>query len=284
MNRRIASFIERLIKYVLAIIVAVIFIFPLYWLGISSIKPDVEILSRNPTLIPLNVTWENYVTLFGLAPGQYAFHKYIFNSLIVALGVTIITLLISLPSGYSLARFRYKGKILLSRLILFAYLVSPAILLISYFYILNALKLIDNLIGLIVIYPTFTIPFAVWILRAFFESIPPEFEEAAMVDGASRLGAFVRVVLPISGPVLGTITIYSFITSWVEYMFAFTIISSEELKTVPVAVAHSIATYHVEWGLLTAAGFISALPVLILFMPLTKYLIRGIMTGVEVKA
>jgi len=265
--------------YLLAIAIVIYCGFPLYWMAISSIQPTSEIITLEPDIskvIPRAFSLAHYVVLFGSGPEQHAFYKYMINSLLVGAATTAITLLISMLGGYSLARFNYRGKEAISRFILFAYLVPPAILLVPFFLMISWLNLLDNLISLVIVYPTFCIPFSVWILRSFFEGIPREMEEAALVDGASAIRTFFSVVLPISTPIIGAVIAYSFITSWTEYMFAFTLLKTKDLVTVPVAIMHAIPGHMIEWGTLTAASFVSTIPILLIFIPLAKYLLRGI--------
>jgi len=265
--------------YLFAVFIVIYCGFPLYWMAISSIQPSSEIITLEPDvskIIPRALSSAHYVKLFGSGPEEHAFYKYIINSVLVSAATTAITLLISMLGGYSLARFNYRGKEAISRFILFAYLVPPAILLVPFFLMISWLNLMDNLISLVIVYPTFCIPFSVWILRSFFEGIPREMEEAALVDGASAIRTFFSVVLPISTPIMGAVIAYSFITSWTEYMFAFTLLKTKDLVTVPVAIMHAIPGHFIEWGTLTAASFVSTIPVLLMFIPLAKYLLRGI--------
>jgi multiple sugar transport system permease protein len=270
------SKLHRLIIYLGLIALAIYSVFPIYWIGVTSFKSLNEIVNPIPTFIPLNPTIENYVKLFA---EEYNFHIYIVNSLIVGIGVVLITTLLSAFAGYGLARIKAKGSRAISNLLLFSYVTPPAVLLVPFYVIVSYLKLINTLGSLILVYPVFTIPFATWLLRSFFAQFPTELEEAAMVDGLGRIGVLRHIVLPLSLPALAVIVAYSLIWSWTEYMFAFTFIRTEELKTVPVALAHSITVYHVDWGLLNAGAFISVLPVLVIFLPMARYMIKGLVVG-----
>jgi len=279
--------IRHLIIYFCAFLIIIYCGFPIYWMLISSIQKREDIITLKPdisVIIPRSFSLDySYIRLFGTGPEEHAFFKYILNSVYVSSSVTLITLFISMFAGYSLAKFEYKGKKFLSRLIIFTYLIPPAILLVPFFLMISWLNLMDNLLSLIIVYPTFSIPFSVWMLRSFFESVPSELEESAWIDGASKIRTFFSIILPISKPIIGAIIAYSFITSWTEYMFAFTLISTKDKVTVPVAIMHAIPGHYIEWGELTAASFVSTIPVLLLFMPLAKYLIHGIQIGAAIK-
>ena len=262
------------------ILLAIYSLFPIYWIGITSFKSPGEIASLNPTFIPMEPTLMHYIDLFA---EKYNFQQYVVNSLIVGVGVVLITLFFSALAGYGLARFNFRGKNTISNLLLLAYVTPPGVLLVPFFLMISQLRLLNTLGSLILVYPVFTIPFATWLLRSFFEKFPVELEEAAMVDGLGRLGILKNIVLPLSGPVMAVVTAYSLIWSWTEYMFAFTFIRSEELKTVPVALAHSITVYHVDWGLLTAGAFIAVIPVILIFLPMARHMIRGWELGGAIK-
>ncbi len=271
---------RRLLTIIGIVFIAIYSLFPVYWIGITSFKPAREIAGFTPTFIPMQATLTHYVNLFG---GEYYFQQYIVNSIIVAVGVVLITLIFSTLAGYGLARFKLRGKNRLSDLLLFAYVTPPGVLLVPFFLMISWLNILNTLGSLILVYPAFTIPFATWLLRSHFEQFPPELEEAAMVDGVGRLGILRRIVLPLSGPCLAVVVAYSLISSWTEYMFAFTFMRSETLKTVPVALAHSITVYHVDWGLLTAGAFIAVIPVLIIFLPMARQMMKGWEIGAALK-
>lgn len=271
---------RKLLTIIGIVFIAIYSLFPVYWIAITSFKPAREIAGFTPTFIPMQVTLTHYVDLFGR---EYNFQQYILNSIIVGVGVVLITLVFSTFAGYGLARFKVRGKNTLSNLLLFAYVTPPGVLLVPFFLMITWLNLLNTLGSLILVYPVFTIPFTTWLLRSYFEQFPVELEEAAMVDGLGRLGILRNIVLPLSGPCLAVVVAYSLISSWTEYMFAFTFIRSETLKTVPVALAHSITVYHVDWGLLTAGAFIAVIPVLLIFLPMARNMMKGWEIGAALK-
>lgn len=267
---------KKIIILVAAILLTIYVFFPIYWIIVTSIKWYKDIVVPNPSLIPLNPTLDNYDRLFGR---DYTFQIYVTNSLLTGVGVVLITLLCSSLAGYGLARLKFKHKNPVSNLLLLAYVTPPAVLLVPFFALISWLGLINTLYSLLIVYPIFTIPFSTWLLKSFFEELPIEIEEAAMIDGAGMFKIFRHVAFPLSAPAVAVVIAYSLVFSCTEYMFAFSFIRSEELKTVPVALAHSITVYHVDWGLLTAGAVISILPVLALFVPIARYMIKGLALG-----
>jgi ABC-type glycerol-3-phosphate transport system permease component len=268
--------VKKIVILIAAISLIIYVLFPIYWVFVTSIKWYRDIVVPNPSLIPLNPTLDNYDRLFGR---DYTFQIYVVNSLLVGSGVVLITLLCSSLAGYGLARLKFKNRNTVSNLLLLAYVTPPAVLLVPFFALISWLGLINTLYSLLIVYPVFTIPFSTWLLKSFFEELPVEVEEAAMIDGASIFRIFRHIAIPLAAPALAVVIAYSLVFSWTEYIFAFTFIRSEELKTVPVALAHSITVYHVDWGLLTAGAVISILPVLALFIPIARYMIKGLALG-----
>lgn len=248
---------------------------PFYYVVTSSFKLPQEIISRTPSLLPLPFTWQHYEKLLRSS----AFPTYLSNSLIVAAGTMAISVTLSTLAAYGLYRLRLPGRDLLFRIILVTYAFPGVLLLIPLYGMLSGLGLIDSLLALVIVNVTFTAPFAVWMLQAFFGSIPAELEEAAALDGASRLQTLVRVVLPLAAPGVASVAIFAFITSWTEYMFASVLILSDANRTVPVGLAGIIGQYQVDWGLLLAGATLTMLPVLILFSFVGRNFIEGLTAG-----
>ena len=252
-----------------------IVIAPFYYVITSSFKAPQEIIARTPTLIPQSFTLQHYEKLFRSSN----FPIYLVNSLIVASGAMLLCVVLSTPAAYGLYRLRLPGGKLLFRVILVTYAFPGVLLLIPLYGMLSQLGLIDRLLALIIINVTFTAPFAVWMLRAFFTTIPLELEEAAALDGATRLQALMRIVLPLSAPGVASVAIFAFITSWTEYMFASVLILSDANRTVPVGLAGIIGQYQVDWGLLLAGATVTMLPVLFLFSLVGRSFVEGLTAG-----
>ncbi len=248
---------------------------PFYWIFSSSVKLPQEIIASTPTLIPQSFTLQHYDSLLASSP----FLRYLLNSLFVALGTMVITVVLSTMAAYGLYRLRFPGRRLLFRVILITYAFPGVLLLIPLYGILSDVGLIDTHWSLIVVNVTLAAPFATWMLQAFFRTIPVELEEAAALDGASRAGIIVRILLPLAAPGVASIAIFAFITSWTEYMFASVLIISDANRTLPVGLAGIIGQYQIDWGLLMAGATLTTLPVLILFALVGRNFVEGLTAG-----
>ncbi len=261
--------------YLLTVLILVVVCFPLYWMLITSLKPLDEIFDVPPTLFPAQSTLTNYVNLFRITD----FGRLFLNSLKVSTGTTILALLVATLGAYSLTRFEYPGRELFSRTILFAYMFPGVLMIIPLVVIFSQLRLTNTHSGLILANTTFALPFSLWVLRSFFQGIPLDLEEAAMIDGAGRLGAFLDVVLPQAMPGIIATGIFTFIWSWNEYLFALILISTESLKTLPPGMMNFISATNIDWGLVMAASVLVTLPMAIVFMFVQKHLVTGIGAG-----
>jgi ABC-type glycerol-3-phosphate transport system permease component len=248
---------------------------PFYWIVSSSIKIPQEIIARNPTLLPQSFTTEHYEKLLNASE----FPTYLRNSLVVALGTMAITVGLSTPAAYGLYRMRFPGRKMLFRIILVTYAFPGVLLLVPLYDMMSRLGLVDRLLALIIVDVTLAAPFAVWMLQAFFRTIPEELEEAAALDGATRLGVIVRILLPLAAPGVASIATFAFISSWTEYIFASILILSEANRTVPVGLAGIIGQYQVDWGLLLAGATVTALPVMVLFGLVGRNFVEGLTAG-----
>lgn len=248
---------------------------PYYWIFTASVKAPQEIIASTPTLFPQSFTPEHYQKLFSGSD----FLTYLKNSLFIALGTMIITVVLSTLAAYGLYRLRFPGRKLMFRVILITYAFPGVLLLIPLYDMMTSLGLIDTLAALIVVNVTLASPFAVWMLQAFFRTIPQELEEAAALDGASRLGIILKILLPLAAPGVAAIAIFAFITSWTEYMFASVLIISDANRTVPAGLAGIIGQYQVDWGLLMAGATVTTLPVLILFSLVGRHFVEGLTAG-----
>lgn len=265
-------------RVILAIgVLALLFVVvaPFYYVVTSSFKAPQEIIARTPTLIPQSFTLQHYEKLLRSSN----FPVYLTNSIIVAAGTMLICVILSTLAAYGLYRMQLPGGKFLFRIILVTYAFPGVLLLIPLYGMLSQLGLIDRLAALIVVNVTFTAPFAVWMLRAFFTTIPLELEEAAALDGANRFQTLTRIVLPLAAPGVASVAIFAFITAWTEYMFASVLILSDANRTVPVGLAGIIGQYQVDWGLLLAGATVTMLPVLILFSLVGRNFVEGLTAG-----
>lgn len=248
---------------------------PFYWIFTSSIKEPQEIIAREPTLLPQSFTTEHYDKLLRNSD----FPTYLGNSMIVAIGTMAITVVLSTLAAYGLYRLRFPGRKMLFRIILITYAFPGVLLLVPLYDMMSRLGLVDHLHALIIVDVTLAAPFAVWMLQAFFRTIPQELEEAAALDGATRLGIIVRILLPLAAPGVASIATFAFISSWTEYIFASILILSESNRTVPVGLAGIIGQYQVDWGLLLAGATVTALPVIVLFALVGRNFVEGLTAG-----
>lgn len=264
----------RLGLYLAAAVIAVYSAFPIYWMVISSLREPTSLLSR-VSLLPGPFTLEYYTNLLELT--DYPTH--FFNSVIVAVVTVVVTMVFSVMIAYAVTRQRIRGKKLIVGAMLYAYMFPPLLIAIPMFTIFAQLGLSDTLTGLIASHLTLTLPLGVWFLWGFFKGMPFELEEAAMVDGCTRLGAFLRVVLPLTLPGLITVAIFSFLLSWTDYTFALIMIGSDANKTLPVGLASMVGSFDLRWGEIMAGSTLIALPLFAAFALLTQYFIQGLGAG-----
>lgn len=250
-------------------------LFPIYWMLITSFKPMQEIYQRVPTFFPQNFTLENYKAL--LTESTYL--RGLWNSFSISFTVAIFTIVISLPASYAIARLRFKGKKLTSRMILFTYLIPAAVLYIPLFVLMTRIGLTNNPLGLMLIYPTFTVPYATWILIPYLSSIPFELEEAAFVDGCGRVGAMLRIVFPLAAPGVVTTFIFSFTQCWGEFLYALVNISEKNMRTFPLVINALIWGDLYPWGQIMGGGILACLPILIIYMLASNLLVGGLTAG-----
>ena len=265
---------QKVLYYTLLVLLAVVILFPIYYMLIVSLKTPKDIY-RTPSLLPTNATLQNYIDLFT----KQNFVLNIRNSLIVAALATVISVAISCFAAYSLVRLRYRYRDLLGRFILFTYLTPGALLFIPLSVIIARLQLGNTLHGLIFVYLTFAAPLSTWLLMGYFRSIPADLEEQAMVDGATRLLALWRIVLPLTAPGLIAVSVFTFTGAWNELLFALIFITSPKLQTVPVAVSYLITGDVFRWGLIMAGSVSAAVPVMVLYYLGQRFVVQGLATG-----
>jgi multiple sugar transport system permease protein len=248
---------------------------PFYWMLATSLKKDREIYGYEATLVPRQPTLQNYVRLFDKTP----FVKYLRNSAIVSIGNTLASLVLATLGAYALARLRFPGRALIARGLVFTYLVPPALLFIPLFAVMSVLRLVDTHHGLILAYLGFSVPFSTWLLMGYFRSVPLELEEAALVDGCSRLGSLVRVILPMSLPALAVVAFFSFTQSWNEFLYANVFVNSVDVRTVTTGLTLFIVEDVFFWGPMMGASFLSALPPLVLYLIFQRWVVKGLTLG-----
>jgi len=280
-GRRAAS---RVVLYGLIFLVGLWLVGPFVWLFVTSVSYQKHLLARPLSFVPPEVTFDNYRMVLGFvrfhAEGQAAkILPSMLNSLIVASVVTAINLLIGTTAGYAYARFRFPLKTLSLFALLFTRMLPTVVLIPAYFLMFKALDLQNTLTGLIVAYGSFTLPFTIWIMKAYFETIPRDLDKSALVDGCNRLQAYYRVVLPVSGPGLVAGGAFTFMLCWNEFIVAQVLNTKPGTTTLPPVIAGMNGQINIDYSVIAASGFLGALPAVLLVLCFQKYLIQGLTAG-----
>jgi arabinogalactan oligomer/maltooligosaccharide transport system permease protein len=240
-----------------------------------SLRPDNRLQSTDLAIIPENWTLQSYFQLFTEQP----FLKWLGNSLIVALGVTMTGVALAAIGGYAFSRYRFVGRNATMLAILTTQMFPATMLLLPLYILIAKLHLIDTYLGLMVFYTSTALPFCVWQMKGFYDTIPGSLEEAARIDGCSRAAAFWRVILPLAMPGLVITALFSFMASWSEYIVAAQVMQDEDMFTLPLGLKNFQASLSTQWGLYAAASILVSLPVVIVFLVLSKYLVSGLTLG-----
>jgi len=273
MNEVVRVKVKKTILVAMAVVVFVVILFPPMVLFLTSIKTELDALSFPPKWI-FQPTLENYKHIFQFSP----FMKYLLNSLIVASLNTGAVLILGSLAAYSLARFRFKGADNIAFWILSVRMMPPVAAIIPIYIIMRNLHLLDTPWSLVIIYLTFNLPFAVWLMRSFFREIPREIEESALVDGCSDFSAFRKIALPLAAPGLAATGILTFIFSWNEFLFAL-ILTGSKAVTLPVGITGYMKETGINWGYMTAGGVLALIPVIVFTILVQKHLVKGLTMG-----
>jgi len=257
--------------YGCAAILAVATAFPFFWMVSTSFKPLQEIFVFPPNFFPAEFTLKNFERLFE----QTRFLTYFKNSVFVSFTTVVLTMTIGSAGAYSLTRFKFYGREKVASLILFSYMFAPIMIVIPFYVLIKKIGLANTHTALIMAYTAFCLPFSLWLLRTFFQSIPLALEKAALIDGASRLEAVVYVVLPLALPVIIATGIFTFILAWNDYIFVRILITSDELKTLSVGIADLYNATVIDWGMIMSGSMLITVPVLVFFVFIQRYLIAG---------
>ena len=266
---------ETALSYGVLLVLGFVVLFPFYWMTITSFKSEEQMRSLISMFWPRPLVGENYEQLLS----KTDFVKWYGNSATVAISSTLLATAVGTIGAYALARLRFLGRGFMASATLITYLVPPSILFIPLYAQMRNLGLANSLAGLIAAYPSFTVPFVTWLLMGYFESIPEELEEAAMIDGATRFGAFYRVVLPLSAPGVLAAGLYAFTQAWNEFLYALVFITDGKLRTLPVGLASFITGDVYGWGYLMAGAVLTTLPVIAAYIYLQKYMVEGLTAG-----
>lgn len=275
---------SRVLLYGLLIVVILWLVGPFVWLFVTSVSYQRNLLARPLPFVPPEITLDNYRMILGLvrfhAEGQAAkILPSMLNTLIVASAVTVVNLIVGTTAGYAYARFRFPLKLLSLFALLFTRMLPTIVLIPAFFVIFRALGLQNSLIGLVVAYCSFTLPFTVWIMKAYFETVPADLDKSALVDGCNRLQAYYKVVLPVSGPGLVAGGAFTFMLCWNEFVVAQVLNTKPGTTTLPPVIAAMNGQVNVDYSVIAASGFLGALPAVLLVLIFQKYMVQGLTAG-----
>ncbi len=253
---------------------------PMVWMVLTSLKSQFAALQYPPEWIPHTISFEQYARLLDPTSdvGQ-EFLGYFVNSLVVSTAATVLGVLVAVPAAYAFSRFSFPGRHLLFYAVLLRNMFPTVVFLMPLFIMMRWLHLVNTEWSLVLTYLTFGLPLSIWLLKGFYDNIPPQLEQAARLDGASRFQAFIRIVMPLSSPGIIATAIYSFIQAWNEYVYALTFLNDESKLTLPVGLQRFFTEYATNWPGLMAASFITSVPVVVLFLVLQKYFVRALTDG-----
>jgi len=275
MGSRAKRRLAHAITYALLIAAAVVMLFPIAWMVTVSVRPNVEVMKIPPDWIPQLFTLDAYRKV--LASPRYL--RTFVNTYFVALVVTFLSLVVGALAGYALARFRFRGQRTVLMFLITTQMFPLVLLCIPYFQMVIRLGLYDTLTSLIIVYTTFTLPFCTLMLRSYFAQIPKDMEEAAMVDGCTRLGAIRRTLLPLSYPALIGAGLYTFLLAWNEFLFAVVLIEAWEKRVITMAIYSLLAEFVTEWSMMMAYSVLASAPLVLAFVFLQRYMVRGMTAG-----
>ncbi len=269
---------ERLLDvatYLIIIGVVSFALFPIVWTFLTSLKVEKDIITINLQYLPQSITFDNYAAIWN----RSGFPTLITNSAIVTVFTLLTTMLIGTLAAYSLSRYQFRGRNWILQFYLVIRMFPVVLMIVPLFVIMRRLSLLDTRFGLALAYTTFLLPFCVWMMKGFFDSIPVDLEEAARIDGCTRLGALIRIALPLVRSGLVATAVFIGIASWNEFLFALMLTTSQGSRTWPVGLQLMIGEFQLPWGSFSAGGIISIIPIIIFFAIVQRSIIRGITAG-----
>jgi multiple sugar transport system permease protein len=275
---RTIALVRRALYYLLGLVLAAVFLFPLAWTALTSLKPPAEAQASPPTFLPSHLSWDNYTSLAGFEAGV---GQYVINSVVVALGTVAGTIALSTLGGYGFSRFAFRGKNVLFVTILITLMIPFQSILTPLFLVMHTIHLQNTLLGLALVYITFQLPFAVFVMRNSFDGVPRELEEAALLDGCTRVSLLYRVLLSIVRPGIITVGLFAFFSAWNEFLAALILMSDSDKYTLPIMLVNAqygqVGT--INWGALQAGVTLAMLPCVVLFLLFQRYYVTGLTAG-----
>jgi len=264
--------VQILLTHFALIVILIIMLFPTFVMISTSLKTYKDVFTWPPIWIPKNIQWINFETVLF---GRYNFYISFKNSIIVASSTSIICVLLGLPASYAFSRFRFVGRKIFLFAVLAIQMFSPVILIIPLYKVMKAAGLMDTYISLIIANTAFALPMTIWLLTGYLQSIPDSLDEAAMIDGTSRIGALFKIILPLAAPGIVTSGIYAFIMAWNDLIFALTFISEQNMRPITLALNDFAGKNIIYWNEMMAAAVLSVIPVALLFSLVQRYLVKG---------
>ncbi len=267
---------ERILAHGVLILASIVVLYPVLWVVKMAFSPS-QAFSMSLSLLPKQWTLENFRVL--LTANDGIFFRQMLNSVIVAAATTVVGVVLSCTAAYAFSRFRFPGRQVGMATFLITQMFPGVVMAIPLYILLDNLGLLNSLTGLVLVYSTTAVPFCVWMLKGYFDTIPVDLEEAAVMDGAGQWTIFTKIVLPLAQPAIAVTALFSFMTAWNEFILAATFLSDERMYTVPVVLQQFVGDYNTEWGYFAAGAIIVSVPVMALFFKLQTYLVGGLTAG-----
>jgi multiple sugar transport system permease protein/raffinose/stachyose/melibiose transport system permease protein len=264
-----------LVIAIASFVLVIVCLFPFAWMALSSIKKVNELYTVPPVWLPREPTLGNFAKVLF----DSNIPRYFLNSVVISGGSTALALLLAIFASYGFARFEFRGKPWLQSFVLVGQLLPTAAIIVPLFITLRWLGLVNTYWGLILVYMIITLPLSVWMLTSYFRAIPPELEEAAIIDGASRLAVLFRITLPLSLPGLVAVVVYAFVTTWNEFIFALCFATDSSVKTLPIGLAEFSTEFNTDWGGVMAASMVMTVPIALLFLAFQRLFVGGLTAG-----
>jgi arabinogalactan oligomer/maltooligosaccharide transport system permease protein len=270
----------RIAAHLAVIVLVMVVLYPVMLVVKKAFEPGRD-FALSPSPIPTTLTLDNFRGLFGSrgSHGEYLFVRQALNSVVIALATTVVGVFLSCTAAYALSRFRFPGRKMGLTTFVVVQMFPSTLLIMPLYVVLDKLGLLNSITGLVLVYSTTAIPFCVWTLKGYFDTLPRELEEAARIDGASPWMIFRRIILPLARPGIAITALFSFMTAWNEFIMASTFMTDESRFTLPVLIQSSVGQYSADWGLFAAGAVVTSLPVMIAFYVLQKYLVGGLTAG-----
>ncbi len=264
-----------LLSHIAIWVAVIIAVFPISRIVTISLRPGNRLLSSDLSIIPADASFENYVRVFSEKP----FLQWIYNSLVITVTTSLIGVILASTAAYAFSRFKFPGRKSGLLFLMMTQMIPAAMLVLPIYLILTQLNLLNTYAGMVVAYSVTTLPFSIWVLKGYFDSVPRSLEESARIDGCSEFGAFYRILLPLSTPSLAIVFLFNFTQAWNEYIIASTVIQNPGLRTWPLGLYELQGNYSSEWGMFAAGSVIISIPVVLLFLYSSKYMVSGLTVG-----